>query len=220
MVESFSIGLPVGVVDQASIKLNEPAERHSICFKHQHKCKRIRTDRVNISTYFGCCIFHPCFTTQAPSEMVETAPAPTQLLSEAVHSALGPTCDNVRLDISPPGCRRDDVILICEGDTCPWNHRHLLMRFVQQSQDSADLRPVQTCQSKSLVAAPADSQEKKMPADFCLSLATHFEPPVLNRAGGGRGNNEEAQVPYMLSFLSWPCRWPLTLTSDSFVCPC
>lgn len=94
-----------------------------------------------------------------PSEMGEAAGA--ELRSEAVRGAPRPTCDNVRLDMSAPGSRRDDVIPICEGDTCVCNHTHSPMRAVQQSRDSATLRPVQTCQSKSLAGREAKKTKTK-----------------------------------------------------------
>lgn len=38
------------------------------------------------------------------------------------HGAPRPTCDNVRVNISAPAPRRDDVILICDSDT--WHRQH------------------------------------------------------------------------------------------------
>lgn len=106
MVERFSAGRPVGAVDQASIQLRlsrqltRPLLAQTQTQNHPHR-SQTSSSNIKHSPHFSCYL-----KMWVPSETVERAPAPTQLLSEAVRALQVPhvtMSDSIhqRLDQAP-----------------------------------------------------------------------------------------------------------------------
>lgn len=79
--------------------------------------------------------------------------------------AAGPTCDNVRVNISTPAPGRDDVILICDSDSqhmASAKHTYSLACFIQPAPlgYSSGLLPSQ-CVNQSPVSSPLPQAEDR-----------------------------------------------------------